>query len=345
MTVMQRQDSFAVGTPVNGKLGLSVAVGDYDRTRPMVDGRVGIDGVAPVFMTLSPEEIFFRAFRHAEFHITELSLSSHVVRTARGDCDYVGVPAFVSRAFRHTSIYIRTDRGINSATDLIGKTIGVPEYQVTAAVWARAILQEQGVSPTQIRWVRGGQEETGRVEKIKLELPADISLEDIPADRTLSGMLAAGEIDAMITPRAPSCWAEGHPNVGWLYPDPIAAATDYYRRTSIFPIMHIVGIRKDVAASHPWLPAAVLKAFTQSKTAAMGLLSDTSATKVTMPFVEEQLQNARRLMGDDFWSYGLERNRGVLDTFLDQHHREGLSSRRVAVEDLFHPTTCESFKV
>lgn len=327
------------------KLSLSVAIGDYDRTRPLVDGQVRIDGVAPVFMTLSPEEIFFRAFRHAEFHISELSLSSFVVRTARGNCDYVGVPAFVSRAFRHTSIYIRTDRGIRSAADLAGRTVGVPEYQVTAAVWARAILQEEGVSPAQIRWLRGGQEEAGRVEKIRLNLPADISLDEIAPDRTLSAMLAAGEIDALITPRAPSCWAEGHPNVGWLYADPIAAATDYYRRTSIFPIMHVVGIRKDLVAAHPWLPAAVQKAFTQSKAVAMEKLADTSATKVTMPFVEEQLQNACRLMGRDFWSYGLEGNRTVLDAFLDQHFREGLSSRRVAVEELFHPSTYETFKV
>jgi 4,5-dihydroxyphthalate decarboxylase len=327
------------------KLNLSIAVGDYDRTRPLVDGQIRIDGVAPVYMTLSPEEIFFRAFRHAEFHISELSLSSFVVRTARGDCDYVGIPAFVSRAFRHTSIYIRTDRDIRSAADLAGRKVGVPEYQVTAAVWARAILQEEGVSPTEIHWLRGGQEEAGRVEKIKLDLPSDISLEEIPSDRTLSGMLAAGEIDALITPRAPTCWAEGHPDVGWLYPDPIAAATDYYRRTSIFPIMHIVGIRKDLVTVHPWLPAAVQKAFTQSKTAAMEKLSDTSATKVTMPFVEEQLQNAQRLMGKDFWSYGLEDNRKVLDAFLDQHFSESLSSRRVTVEELFHPSTHESFKV
>ena len=153
------------------KLNLSVAVRDYDRTRPLTDGLVAIDGVDPVFMALDPEEIFFRAFRHAEFDICELSLSSFTVKTAQGDCPYVGVPAFVSRAFRHTSIYVRTDR-IKKPADLKGKKIGVPEYQLTANVWARALLEDDhGVKPSDIHWIRGGLEEAGRPEKIAITLP------------------------------------------------------------------------------------------------------------------------------------------------------------------------------
>src|SRR5688572_14924195 len=206
------------------KLQLSVAVGDYDRTRPLIDGSVQIDGVDPVYMTLSPEEIFFRAFRSAEFDICELSLSSFTVKTAAGDCPYVGVPAFLSRAFRHTSIYVRTDR-VKQPADLKGKRVGVSEYQLTANVWARALLQdEHGVKPSDIQWVRGGLEEPGRIEKIPIRLPADVHLEDAPADATLSAMLAKGEIDAFIGPRVPSCFPRGAPHVGWLFPDPAAAA-------------------------------------------------------------------------------------------------------------------------
>jgi 4,5-dihydroxyphthalate decarboxylase len=327
------------------KLSLSVAVRDYDRTRPLSDGEVRIDGVDPVFMALPPEEIFFRAFRRAEFDICELSMSSFTVKTAQGDCPYVGVPAFVSRTFRHTAIYVRTDR-IKEPTDLKGKKIGVPEYQLTANVWARAILQDDhGVKPSDIHWLRGGLVEAGRLEKITIILPKDVKLEDIPAGRTLSDMLASGEIDGIIAPRVPTPFEQGHPHVGWLFPDPVAAAKDYYKRTGIFPIMHLVGVRRELAEQHPWLPAAVFKAFAQAKAIALQKLSDTSSTKVTLPFVEERLIEARALMGEDFWSYGVDENRKTLETFLRHHRAQGLSPRLVKVEELFHPATLETFKV
>jgi 4,5-dihydroxyphthalate decarboxylase len=326
------------------KLNLSVACGDYDRTRPLIDGAVQIDGVHPVFMVLSPEEIFFRAFRSAEFDVSELSLSSFTVKTAQGDCPYVGVPVFLSRAFRHTSIYVRTDR-VKKPEDLKGRKIGLPEYQLTANVWARAILQDDyGVKPSDVSWVRGGIEQPGRPEKITLNLPKDVRLENAPAGKTISAMLAAGEIDGFIAPRPPAI-AEGHPHIGWLFADPIAAAKDYFQRTGIFPIMHLVGIRRELVEKHSWLPVAMMKAFEQAKAMALAKLSDTSAAKVTLPFVEEQLKAARELMGRDFWSYGVEANRKVLETFLRHHHAQGLSSRLVKVEELFHSTTFESFKL
>ncbi len=252
------------------KLALSIAVGDYDRVRPLVDGSVQIDGVDPVFMLLEPEEIFFRAFRHADFDICELSMSSFTVKTANGDCPYVGVPVFPSRAFRHNSIYIRTDRGIARPEDLKGRRIGVPEYQVTANVWTRAVLEdEHGVKPSDVTWVRGGYEQAGRIEKIAVTLPHDVHVEDAPPDATISGMLADGEIDAVIGPRAPSCFTNGHRHVGWLYPDPAAAAAAWFRKSGIFPIMHILGIRRTLAEQHPWLPIAAMKAFEQSKARAL----------------------------------------------------------------------------
>jgi len=327
------------------KLRLSVAIGDYDRMRPLVDGAVQIDAVDPQFMLLDPEEIFFRAFRQADFDITELSMSSYSVKTAAGTSPYIAVPVFPSRAFRHTSIYVRTDR-IKSPADLKGKRVGVPEYQLTANVWVRLFLEEDyGVRPSDVTWVRGGYEQPGRVEKISLSLPADVRLESVPEGATISGMLASGELDAVIGPRAPSCFRARHPNVGYLFADPQREAADWYRRTQIFPIMHLLGIRRSLAEAHPWLPYAVVKAFEQSKQVALAKLGDTSATKVTLPFVEEQLEAARALMGDDFWSYGLEPNRHVLDRFLRQHHAEGLSSRLLSAEELFHPAALEAHRI
>ena len=327
------------------KLNLSVAVGDYDRTRALIDGTVQIDGVDPVYMTLVPEEIFFRAFRAAEFDICELSMSSYTVKTAQGNCPYIAVPAFVSRAFRHTSIYVRTDR-VKWPEDLKGRKVGVPEYQLTACVWARIILEQDfGIKPSDVAWVRGGIDDPSRPEKITVTLPTGVRLDNAPEGATISGLLEAGEIDGFMAPRPPTLIEKGHPHIGWLFPDPTAVAKDYFRRTKMFPIMHVVGIRRELAERHPWLPGAVLKAFEQSKEVGLQKLSDTSATKVTLPFVEERLKEARDFMGHDFWSYGVEPNRKVLDYFLGQHHAEGLSSRRLSVDELFHPATYETFKL
>jgi 4,5-dihydroxyphthalate decarboxylase len=327
------------------KLQLSIAIGDYDRMRALVDGQVQIDGVDPQIMLLDPEEIFFRAFRHADFDICELSLSSYSVKMAAGTSPYIAVPVFPSRAFRHTSVYVRSDR-IKSPADLKGRRVGVPEYQLTANIWVRLFLEEDfGIRPSDIIWVRGGYEHPGRIEKIGLNLPSDVTLENAPADATISDLLAKGDVDAVIGPRAPSCFDQAHPNIGYLFADPQKTAIDWYRRTRIFPIMHTLGIRRSLVEKHSWLAVAVYKAFERSKAIALAKLSDTSATKVTMPFVEEQLRAARQLMGEDFWAYGLEPNRHVLSRFLARHHAEGLSSRLLAPEELFHPASTELHKI
>lgn len=324
-------------------LTLSVAMGDYDRTRPIHDGRVGIDGVTPVTQLLSPEEMFFRAFRHEAFDVSELSLSSYCVRRARGDSPYVAVPVFLSRAFRHSSIYIRTDKGIEAPADLKGRRIGIAEWQLTANVWARGVLQDYGVAPSDIRWVRGGMHVANRPEKIKVDLPEEIEVTPAPEGATLDQMLRDGEIDGYIGPRSLACFDEGHPKVARLFADGFQAAKEHYERTGIFPIMHVLGVRETLAAAHPWLPGSLLKAFSAAKAAAHAALFDTSAPKVTMPFVEDTLAISRDLMGPDIWTYGVPGNEHVLDTFLELHHREGLSSRRLKVEELFHPATYEAF--
>lgn len=327
------------------QLKISIAMGDYDRNRALIDGRVQIDGCDPIYMLLSPEEMFFRAMRSRDFDVTELSFSSYLVKHSRGECPYIAIPVFLSRAFRHTSIYVRKDR-IKKPEDLKGKRIGIPEYQLTAIVWARAILQHDfGISPHDVTWVRGGIDTPGRPEKINLELPDSIRLESAPPHQTISDLLDKGDLDGFIAPRAPSGNASKNPNIGWLFDDPTAVAKDYYKRSGIFPIMHVLGIRKELALEHPWLPAALLKAFNSSKQKAIELLEDTSATKVTLPFVEEQLKAAKALLGPDYWSYGVANNLKTLEAFVHHHHAQGLSSRKMAIEELFHPATYESYAI
>ncbi|MGI9424464.1 MAG: ABC transporter substrate-binding protein [Hyphomicrobiaceae bacterium] len=326
-------------------LVLSIAMGDYDRTRPIVDGRIKIDGVEPTCMLLSPEEMFFRAFRHQAFDVSELSFSSYCVSIARGDPHYVAVPVFLSRAFRHTSIYVRNDTGISQPSDLKGRRIGIAEYQLTANVWARGILKDHGVLPSDIIWVRGGMNAPGRPEKISLDLPGDIRIEQAPEGATLNAMLEAGEIDGFVGPRSPKCFDEDHPKIERLFRDSMTVAEDYYRRTGIFPIMHVLGVRRRLAEAHPWLPGALLKGFSAAKALAEEALGDTSATKVTMPFVEDTLTRARSFMGPRLWTYGVDANRHVLEAFLEQHHDQGLSPRRVQLDELFHPATIESYSL
>ncbi len=325
-------------------LQLSIAMGDYDRTRPIYDKRVQIDGVDPVIMLQSPEEMFFRSFRHQAYDISELSLSSYCVSLTREDPPYIAIPVFLSRAFRHTSIYIRKDRGIHKPEDLKGRKIGITEYQLTANIWARAILADYGVEASDIIWVRGGMDTPGRPEKLKLDLPDAIRIEATPENRPLNQMLADGDIDGIIGPRWPRCFHEGHPQVGRLFPDTMAVAEDYYKRTNIFPIMHVLGVRTSLSETHPWLPGALLKAFSSAKAMAITALEDTSATKVTMPFVEDNLARAK-LLSDDLWSYGALNNRHVLETFLAAHHDQGLSPRKLEFEELFHPSTLESYSL
>ena len=325
---------------------LSLAVCDYDRTRALFDGRVRVEGCEPTLVALEPEEAFHRAFKSQEFDVTELSLSSHTVMTARGDNHYAGIPAFVSRLFRHSGVYIRTDRGIRSPADLKGKLVGLPEYQITANVWIRGIMQDEfGVKAADIRWRRGGVEEPGRDERAPLKLPPEIDLQQIPHDRTLARMLETGELDAVMGARAPSCFLRRAANVDRMWPDHRKVEEDYYRRTRIFPIMHIIGVRRSLVTEQPWLPASLLKAFTQAKALCMAELGQIGHLFASLPFGVSEFNAAKALMGEDYWSYGLEANRHVLETFTRYHHEQGLSARRVAPEELFASSTLEVAKI
>jgi 4,5-dihydroxyphthalate decarboxylase len=273
-------------------------------------------------------------------------MSSHTMMTSRGENAYVGVPAFVSRLFRHSGIYIRTDRGIRTAADLAGKTIGLPEYQITANVWIRGILKDDyGLDPASVHWRRGGVEQAGRGERAPLALPANIDLQQIPDDRTLSGMLETGELDAVIGARAPSCFLRGAPHVDRLFPDYSAAEAAYFERHRIFPIMHVIGIRKSLVERHPWLPVSVFKAFERARELAMEELGQIGHLFVSLPWGVASYESAKALLGDDYWSYGFEANRHVLETFTRYHHEQGLSRERVDPAALFAASTLDLSRI
>lgn len=326
------------------KLNLSIACWDYDRTRALMDGRVAIEGCEINYIPLFPEELFFRAFRHQEFDVCELSLSSYTLQRSRGNSPFFAVPVFASRSFRHSAIYRRTDRGIEKPEDLKGRRVGVPEYQVTAAVWVRGFLNEEyGVAPREISWITGGVEEPGGEEKVAFQPPADVQVERAPAGKTLSGMLAAGEIDALVCYRAPSCFLRGDPLVARMWEDCRAEEQAYFRKTGIFPIMHTIGIREGLVQAHPWLAASVFKAFLQAKELSIRELVEVNALKITLPWIESETRATMALMGEDFWPYGVPGNEKTLDAFLRYALQQGITSRKVDIEELFVPSTLERF--
>jgi len=328
------------------KLRLTLACWDYDRTRALADGRVPVDGVDLNYIPLPVEETFFRMLRFREFDAAELSLSSYSVSLLREDPAFIAIPVFPSRFFRHSCIFVSAASGIQSPAELKGKRIGVPEYQMTAPVWIRGILQDEyGLDPASVIHLTGGEEEPGREEKLKLNLPERFKLQPIGPEQTLSRMLAEGEIDALFTARAPSTFYTQPDRVRRLFPDFVAAEREYYTRTKIFPIMHVIVLRRDVYRANPWVAQSLYKAFEAAKRITYHDLSITAALKTSLPWQTAAVEEAVRLLGADWWSYGFAENRHVLDVFLRYHHSQGLSHRRLQPEELFAPETLEAFKI
>ena len=296
-------------------------------------------------MAMAPEEAFHRAFRYQEFDITELSLSNYMNVTDRGIGHYAAIPVFPSRLFRHSSIYVRADRGIERPEDLRGKLVGVPEYQMTAAVWIRGILQDEyGVRPADMRWRNGGLEQAGRKQKVALELPKDVELRELSAGETLSECLNDGKLDAVISALAPSCFRR-NPMVCRLFPDYRAAEEAYYRRTGIFPIMHVVGIRKSLLEKHPWLAVNTYLAILEAKRLCYRDMEKIGHVFTTLPWPVDELERARALMGEDFWSYGVQQNMREIGAVTRYAFEQGLTSRRLTAEELFVASTFDLAKV
>jgi 4,5-dihydroxyphthalate decarboxylase len=328
------------------KLQLSLACWDYDRTRALADGSVRAEGIDLVYNDLFVEETFFRMLRNREFDIAEMSLSSYCVSLMRDDPAFIAIPVFPSRFFRHSCIFVSAKSGIREPKDLAGKRIGVPEYQMTAPVWIRGILQDEyGVDPAGCEYWTGGEEEPGRDEKLKLELPAKFKVKPIGPEQTLSKMIAAGELDAMHTARTPSSFHTQPDNVKRLFGNFVEIEKSYYRKTRIFPIMHTVVIRRDLYEKNRWIAQSLAKAFAQAQRKTYENLNTSMALTTMLPWQSAHVEEARALLGEDWWPYGVEPNRHVLETFVRYHHEQGLSKRRLKVEELFAPETLTSFRV
>lgn len=326
------------------KLPLTVACWDYDRTRLLFDGQVAIEGCETNMLCLPVEETFFRALRSTEFDVAELSLSSYTMMRSRGSCPYIAVPVFLSRMFRHSAIYVRADSPLRTPEDLRGRTVGVPEYQLTAPVWVRGILQDEyGVQPHELRWRTGGVETPGRHEKVSFAAPPGVQVESIPATDTLDQQLLDGRIDALIAPRAPASFVQG--KSVRLFNNLRETERAYYAKTGIFPIMHVVGIRAALVEQQPWLAASVYKAFNQAKDHALRELSEVGALKTSLPWLTSEYDDTVAAMGRDFWQYGVQSNKAALDAFLRYHHQQGLSSRLMHAGELFAPSTEEQFVI
>jgi 4,5-dihydroxyphthalate decarboxylase len=328
------------------KLRLTLACWNYDRTRALADGRVRVEGVDLNYVDLPVEETFFRMLRHREFDAAEMSLSSYVLSLFQPEPPFIAIPVFPSRAFRHSAIFVNARSGIRAPRDLVGKKIGLPEYQLTANVWIRGILEEHhGVPATSVRYFTGGQETPGRGEKLKLNLPPEFQVERIGPDQTLAAMLANGEIDAFYGPRTPSTFYTSPDSVRRLFGDYKTVEQEYFRHTRIFPIMHTVVIRREIYERHRWVAQSLYKAFVEAQRIIYDDLIETSALKTMLPWLVAHVEETRSVMGQEFWPYGVEPNRTTLETFLRYSHQQGLAKAALEIERLFAPETLEAFTI
>ena len=324
-------------------LRLSLACGDYDRTRPLIDGTVRPLGIDLTCLPMTIEEIFFRMARFREFDAAEMSLSSYLVSLSAGEsAPFVAIPVFPSRSFRHSGIYVHTGSGISLPEHLVGRTVGVAEYQLTANVWIRGILADRHDVPvSSVRYRTGGLHQPGRPEKLAVTLPPDVEVAPIGPGQTLSDMLATGEIDALYTPRTPRSFAEGHPKVARLFPDFRAAESQYWRDTGIFPIMHVLVIRADVYRRDRWVARSLMDAFGKAREIALSGLAETASLRYMLPWLPDDVAYAQRVLGRDYWSYGLAGNEAALAALTRYSYEQGLIPRPYEPRELFVPEVLE----
>jgi 4,5-dihydroxyphthalate decarboxylase len=324
-------------------LRLTLACGDYDRTRPLADGTVRALGIELNCLPMTIEEIFFRMARFREFDAAEMSLSSYLISLSAGDdAPFVAIPVFLSRSFRHSGIYVNTRNGIKRPEQLAGRTVGVAEYQLTANVWIRGILADfHGVPVNSLRYRTGGLHQPGRPEKLAIRLPDDVDVKPIGPGENLSDMLASGAIDALYTPRTPRCFTERHPDVTRLFEDFRSAEVTYWQETGIFPIMHVVAIRADVYRRDRWVARSLFDAFVKARAIARAGLDETASLRYMLPWLADDVATAQRVLGDDYWTYGLEGNEAALAAISRYSCEQGLIPRAYQPHELFVPDVLE----
>jgi 4,5-dihydroxyphthalate decarboxylase len=324
---------------------LTLGCEDYDRTRALRDGRVKPEGIRLNYLVMSVEEIFWRMMKYEEFDVSELSMGAFLTAAARGRRPFIAIPVFPSRTFRHRCVFINTAAGIERPDQLRGKRMGVPEYSMTAAVWLRGLFQhEYGIRPEEISWIQAGEEHPGRKDRVDFDMPSGVRLES-KTDRTLNEMIEKGDIDAMMSPRMPSCFLNGSPRVRRLFPNYKQAEMDYFRKTGLFPIMHVIVIKRALYEKDRWLAQSLYKAFCEAKELCMKELYDTNVLRVSLPWTATEYEETRDLMTPDYWPYGLAPNRANLETLNGYLHEQGLTPQRLDLDDLFARETAEAFKI
>ncbi len=323
------------------KLNLTLACGEYDRTLALQTGSVKPDGIEINYLPMLPSELFRRQARHAEFDIAEFSLSTLCHLSDEGDRRLVAIPVFPSRKFRHSEIWVNVEAGISAPSDLRGKKIGAMEYQQTAAVWQRAMLQhDYGVVPNDVEWYFGAWEVPGTYsERVPLELPGDIRTSVIPSDKCLDQMLVDGEIHALMGADPPRSVRENSPKVARLFPDYYEKEVEYFRRTNLFPIMHTVVIKRELYEEHPWVATNVYKAFVEAKEQATDKLPRAGALFCMLPWLVKHVEDDLAILGPDPFPYGLEANRHSLETFMGYVHEQGIIKKPMTPDQLFAAET------
>jgi 4,5-dihydroxyphthalate decarboxylase len=310
------------------KLKLTLACGRYDRTQPLIDGRVEPEGVDLTFLPLRPGETFWRMLNHNEFDVSEMSLSSYTILRSEGDTRFIAIPVFPSRIFRHSAIYLPADSKIELPEELRGKRIGVGDYQMTAAVWVRGLLMhEHGVRPGEVTWV------TGRPVRT-IKPPKDVRLESVPPDTTLEAMLERGEIDALVSVMIPKGLGTTFRR---MFRDPRSVECDYFQKTHIFPIMHTLVLQTRVYEKNPWLAISFYRAFCRARDIAFQRMYDTDALTVSLPWVIDEVEASRNIFGPQIWDYSIEGSRPTLDALITYLHEQQLTRRQMSVEELFAP--------
>jgi 4,5-dihydroxyphthalate decarboxylase len=310
------------------KLELTIACGRYDRTQALIDGRVAPEGVDLTFIPLRPGETFWRMLNHGEFDASEMSLSSYTILRSEGDTRFIAIPVFPSRVFRHSALYVRTDSTIERPEDLKGRRVGVGDYQMTAAVWVRGFLaHEHGVMPEDICWVVGSPIRT-------IKPPEGVRLEVLAADTTLEAMLERGEIDALASVMIPHALGKTFRR---LFREPWKVERDYYRKTRIFPIMHTFVLKTELYERKPWLAVSFYRAFCRARDLAYAQMYDTNALTVGLPWVIDEVEEARAIFGREIWDYSIEGSGPTLDALVAYLDEQKLSRRRMSVEELFVP--------
>jgi len=326
-------------------LHLTLATGDYDHLRDFTSGEIRADGIDITHLKLHVLEIFHRMTSYREFDVSEMSMGRYVGLTSQNDPNFVAIPVFPSRVFRLSAFYVRSDGPVQKPEDLKGKRIGVPEWAQTATIYGRGWLSDYvGVDLKTVRWVQAGQDDAGRDEPVKLDLPDGIKIERVK-DRSLNDMLLAGDIDAMVVAVPPLAFREGNPKVKRLLADPRAAEEKYWDDTGIFPIMHTVVMRREIADANPWAALSLFKAFVRAKDNALERASSFGGSIYPLPMHGYFAAQAQKRLGNDFWPYGLEPNRRTLEAFLKFARDQGVCHRLLKPEELFPPSVANQFKV